>query len=78
MVLALEDLKEDDINNNEESTWPNQNGVIVNGNHKQNGGINHDDVSPEEVEEEADDEAPVNIINGADWESVNYRVQQVI
>ena len=28
-------------------------------------------------EEEVDDEAPVNILTGADWESVNYKVENV-
>ena len=29
------------------------------------------------TEEEEDDEAPVNILTGADWESVNYKVENV-
>jgi len=45
---------------------------IQNGQHKKQNGV-HETL---ENEEEMNDDAPVNIITGADWESVNYKVDQ--
>jgi hypothetical protein len=35
-------------------------------------------IEVENKEEEVDEEPPVNIISGPDWESVNYSVTKVI
>ena len=58
-----------------------QNGASLtqNGGHTQNGEVNHNGVHENgvEEEEEVDEEPPVNILTGADWESVNYTVNSV-
>jgi len=52
--------------------------IKLNGHHNQNGDAPHQNGNSQlngTEEEEVDDEAPVNILTGADWESVNYKVE---
>ena len=70
----LIESEEDEPKQNGGQKIQNDEQKIQNGQHKKQNGV-HETL---ENEEEMNDDAPVNIITGADWESVNYKVDQVV